>query len=64
MLHWCSNDRIIYWDTETYGEFDYEELELEEEERERLAREEGGYDPGVARYGDNEDYEYDDLDEE
>ena len=32
--------RIIHWDTETYGEFDYEEWELEEEERERLAREE------------------------
>ena len=40
MLHRCSNDRIIYWDTETDGEFDYEEWELEEEERERLAREE------------------------
>ena len=64
MLHRCSNDRIIYWDTETDGEFDYEEWELEEEERERLANEEGGYDPGVARLGDDEDNEYPDEDDE
>ena len=56
--------RIIHWDTETYGEFDYEEWELEEEERERLANEEGGYDPGVARLGDDEDNEYPDEDDE
>ena len=55
--------RIIHWDTETDGEFDYEEWELEEEEKERLAREEGGYDPGAARHGDDEDNEYDDEDD-
>ena len=55
--------RIIYWNTEADGEFDYQEWELEEEERERLAEEEGGYDPGVARHGDDEDNEYDDEDD-
>jgi len=58
------NGRFIQWDPEIDGEFDYEEWELEEEERERLGREEGGYDPGVARLGDDEDNEYPDDDEE
>ena len=53
------DDKIIYWDNENDGEFDYEEWELEEEEKERLTKEEGGYDPGVARYGDDEDNEDD-----
>jgi hypothetical protein len=57
------DDKIIYWDNENDGEFDYEEWELEEEEKERLTKEEGGYDPGVARYGDDEDNEYDDEDD-
>jgi hypothetical protein len=57
------DDKIIYWDNENDGEFDYEEWELEEEERERLAKEEGGYDPGAARHGDDEDNEYDDEDD-
>ena len=51
--------KIIYWDTENDGEFDYEEWKLEEEEEKRLEEEEGGYDPGVARYGDDEDNEDD-----
>ena len=55
--------RIIQWDIEADGEFDFEEWELEQEEKKRLKREEGGYDPGVARYGDDEDNEYDPEDD-
>ncbi len=33
------------------------------EDYKKLAEEEGGYDPGVARHGDDEDNEYDDEDD-
>ena len=56
---YLDDEKIIYWDTENDGEFDYEEWKLEEEEKKRLEEEEGGYDPGVARYGDDEDNEDD-----